>query len=595
MKSGKRYWVDGTVVAGQQFEYGFDDIGNRKTAVSGGSQFGTSLRTNTYAANLLNQYTNRSVLGYVEVQGSAHSNATVTVNNESTYRKGDYFRKELSVNNSSAAVWQGITNVAVLNGAGTNGTDIVSTKTGNVLVPKTPEAFSHDTDGNTIQDGRWNYSWDGENRLTRLESLTNAPADSRLKLDFAYDQQFRRVQKVVSLWSGSAYVAQSTNRFLYDGWNLTAILDGNSSLLQSFRWGTDLSGSQQGAGGVGGLFSMTVHQGTNGGTYFYSYDGNGNVAALVSAANGTVVARYEYGPFGELLRATGPLAFLNPFRFSTKFCDDESGLLYYGYRYYDPSSGRWPSRDPIEEQGGMHIYAFCANRSLGIIDLLGLAVTITGPDKIVALDKTFPDSQGATYSVSGTLTGLTRHRWWAYGKIKIIGGVYGSTVRVAATGPSKPKQDSKIGVCDPVFGIVFKPVTVIVPRTITRPTRGSTPGASMGGMFMLVKFKWKVLDQFTDPLPGVLVNLSAPTDLSSAGLPSLGTPRPTFDTTDASGEFEDTYKGTFGSITGFRNFEQTITVGNWTTGAILTRWDADRDGDLSFDGSYSGGGSFSFR
>jgi len=59
----------------------------------------------------------------------------------------------------------------------------------------------------------------------------------------------------------------------------------------------------------------------------------------------------EYGPFGEVLRATGPMAKLNPFRFSTKYDDDEIDLLYYGRRYYNPSTGRWPSRDPINELG----------------------------------------------------------------------------------------------------------------------------------------------------------------------------------------------------------------------------------------------------
>jgi hypothetical protein len=45
------------------------------------------------------------------------------------------------------------------------------------------------------------------------------------------------------------------------------------------------------------------------------------------------MARYEYGPFAEVIRATGPLAKANPFRFSTKHQDDESDLLYYGDRY----------------------------------------------------------------------------------------------------------------------------------------------------------------------------------------------------------------------------------------------------------------------
>ncbi|MDE3100005.1 MAG: hypothetical protein KGJ88_11085 [Verrucomicrobiota bacterium] len=82
-----------------------------------------------------------------------------------------------------------------------------------------------------------------------------------------------------------------------------------------------------------------------------AYDVNTNVAALVNAADGTVAANYEYGPFGELIRQTGPMAKANPFQFSTKYQDDESGLLYYGYRYYDASTGRWVNRDPLGETG----------------------------------------------------------------------------------------------------------------------------------------------------------------------------------------------------------------------------------------------------
>jgi RHS repeat-associated protein len=50
------------------------------------------------------------------------------------------------------------------------------------------------------------------------------------------------------------------------------------------------------------------------------------------------------GPFGELLRATGPMAKANPFRFSTKYQDDETDLVYYGRRYLNTSTGRWLSR-----------------------------------------------------------------------------------------------------------------------------------------------------------------------------------------------------------------------------------------------------------
>ena len=106
--------------------------------------------------------------------------------------------------------------------------------------------------------------------------------------------------------------------------------------------------------------------------HFAAFDSIGNVTALVSATNGAVTAQYEYGPFGEFIRATGPMAKLNPFRFSTKFYDEETGLYYYGYRYYNPSTGRWPSRDPIQEQGGLNLYGFVGNSPIIHIDRMGM-------------------------------------------------------------------------------------------------------------------------------------------------------------------------------------------------------------------------------
>jgi RHS repeat-associated protein len=137
-------------------------------------------------------------------------------------------------------------------------------------------------------------------------------------------------------------------------------------------WGADLSGTAQGAGGVGGLL---LRESSANGASYYHYDGNGNVTALTSTT-GTVQAAYTYGPFGETLRAAGPLAQANPWRFSTKYQDDETGLLYYGYRFYNPTDGRWPSRDPIEEDGGVNLYALVSNYPIGRIDVLGHAIWI---------------------------------------------------------------------------------------------------------------------------------------------------------------------------------------------------------------------------
>ena len=164
--SGKKYWSDGTAVAGQQFEYTFDDIGNRTATKTGGDQYGGNLRSASYTPTSLNQYSSRTVPGYLEIMGSAVTNATVTVNAQATYRKGEYFRKELTADNSSAPVWQAITNIAVVPN-GTNA-DLVTTNTGNLLLPKASESFIHDADGNLTSDSLWTNRWDDENWLGKV-------------------------------------------------------------------------------------------------------------------------------------------------------------------------------------------------------------------------------------------------------------------------------------------------------------------------------------------------------------------------------------------------------------------------------------------
>jgi RHS repeat-associated protein len=112
------------------------------------------------------------------------------------------------------------------------------------------------------------------------------------------------------------------------------------------------------------------HTGGSAVCHFAAYDGNGNLTALVKTDQ-TVAARYEYGPFGEPIRLTGALAKANPFRWSTKFTDEESGLVDYGHRFYSPSLGRWISRDPIEENGGNNLYQFVRNTPISLYDLQG--------------------------------------------------------------------------------------------------------------------------------------------------------------------------------------------------------------------------------
>jgi RHS repeat-associated protein len=281
------------------------------------------------------------VAPYVDVLGVANPTTNVTVNGNTANRKREYFHWPLNVPNSTPQY----PNLTIVSQYGAT-----QTQTGAVYVAASTESFQPDADGNLVSDGRWTYTWDGENRLVQMIRDTDTPAGARQKLVFEYDHQGRRIRKQFFTYSGG-WQEQTDTLFLYDGWNLVAELNANSSnaKVRTYVWGSDLSGSMRGAGGVGGLLKVTYY-GAATTNAFVAYDGNGNVVALLDAANGNLGARYEYGPFAEPLRISGTLGKANPVRFSTKYVDDESGLTYYGYRYYAPSPGRWLTRDPIAER-----------------------------------------------------------------------------------------------------------------------------------------------------------------------------------------------------------------------------------------------------
>src|SRR5688572_29073516 len=198
-------------------------------------------------------------------------------------------------------------------------------------------------DGNLTADGRWTYTWDAENRLTQVAAISSVPSGAKRKLQFAYDHVGRRVEKKVFDWNGSSYNASPSThiKFANDGWRPVAELNGSTgAVVRSYCWGKDLSGSLKGAGGIGGL--LMVREG--GATYAARYDANGNLVGFYNLTDDNVALRVEYGPYGQLLTSRGYYTSC-PFRFSTKYQDSETGLYYFGYRYYNAETGRWLSRD----------------------------------------------------------------------------------------------------------------------------------------------------------------------------------------------------------------------------------------------------------
>lgn len=143
---------------------------------------------------------------------------------------------------------------------------------------------------------------------------------------------------------------------------------------------------------------------------------------------GTVmVAHFEYDSFGRMTASSWAAADFT-YRFSTKPQDFETGLYYYGYRWYDPVTGRWPSRDPIKEQGGKNLYEFIRNNAIGNWDYIGkfpgmprimdprdsggggLGGTGTGGDWPVAPDYNPETNDGLSYPEGAA--------YWVYGEGK---------------------------------------------------------------------------------------------------------------------------------------------------------------------------------
>lgn len=113
--------------------------------------------------------------------------------------------------------------------------------------------------------------------------------------------------------------------------------------------------------------------------YYYHPDHNKNIIAQ-SNATGDLIATWDYDAFGNITSQTGTTASKNPFRFSSEYHDENLGLIYYNYRHYNPRDGRWISRDPIGEEGGVNLYGFVGNNLLNVIDKLGLELELYTKD-----------------------------------------------------------------------------------------------------------------------------------------------------------------------------------------------------------------------
>jgi len=178
-------------------------------------------------------------------------------------------------------------------------------------------------------------------------------------------------------------------------------------------------------------------------TPFPLADANGNAVSFIDEA-GNVQAHYVYDAFGNTVSQTGAMAAVFRFLFSSKYLDDETALYFYGFRYYSPALGRWMSRDPVDEEGGLNVFGYVANNVVGEYDYLGMwcdpydySGTECPPDP-PAEDEDLPCCDGKEYQPA-------THCCCNAGAVEENGGA-GSDIL------SREKVDTGIKYCREVFG-----------------------------------------------------------------------------------------------------------------------------------------------
>ena len=205
-------------------------------------------------------------------------------------------------------------------------------------------SYSYDKNGNLTFDGRRRYYYDCENRLTEVNDVNDEPVAV-----YKYDFAGRRVKKIIY---GSPNVVR---RYIYDGDQVIEERNDNGGPLLKYYYGPGIDEP------------ICMHRtpygyGEGAGLFYYHYDGLGSVVAI-SDANGEIVERYEYDVFGRSIVHTGAgadgiwmtaddvtdskSALDNPFMFTGRRYDAETGLYYYRARYYNAYIGRFMSADPI--------------------------------------------------------------------------------------------------------------------------------------------------------------------------------------------------------------------------------------------------------
>ena len=350
----------GSSVAESAHHYVYDTAGN-----IGSKQVekpGLAATMTTYGHNSLNQLTAIGGSGGVKtvvVRGDTSEPASVKVKpgTSSTWKDAKMLQGQRFEADVDLATGPNQINVQAKDGSNntSNYTYALDLAAASASTP------TYDADGNMTSDGVRGYEWDMQNRLVKI----TWGAGSNKSTEFRYNALGQRSERIEL----TGTTEDARHYYLYDGIHyLCRYTGGTASANIDHRYFNEGEQRKNGAAWDG---------------YYYTRDHLGSIREVL-ASNGTLVARYDYDPYGKRstqyeasgyvcdLGYTGHITQPSPVTGQTE-------LVMTLFRAYVPDLGRWLSADPIGEAGGLNLYRYVDGTPIRRTDPLGLFVNVENP------------------------------------------------------------------------------------------------------------------------------------------------------------------------------------------------------------------------
>jgi RHS repeat-associated protein len=357
---------DATPTVLESLSYSYDKAGNRIQVGAG------TAAPRNFEVNNLNQLLSERDHGRTTFAGFLDELGTVKVNGKPA--------KVTSTGGAAPFKFEALVDLAV--GANTvvvearDGNNNVATKTYSVPTTGASKKYEYDANGNLRYEKQPNgtvireYRWDQQNRLVRMLAGTHESV-------YEYDGQSRRVR--ITEKENSVQTNQET-----------------------FIWcGARICQKRNGLTVVRSYFGQGFEQGSD--DYFYVRDRDESVREVVASDGVTVGSRLSYDPWGKVTE-TGSV--LSDFTYTGHYYDRPTGMSLAWYRGYDPSLGRWLSKDPIGLKGGLNLYGYVGNDPSNFLDPAGKCVLAIAPWILNALEFAIAATAGGTAAALCVACGL---------------------------------------------------------------------------------------------------------------------------------------------------------------------------------------------